>query len=57
MKIGLMVGREYSFPHAFIDRVAEIGKPHGISAEFVKLAGTKYDEPPAYKVIVDRISH
>jgi hypothetical protein len=57
MKIGLMVGREYSFPHAFIDRVAELGKPHGITAEFVKLAGTKYDEPPVYKVIVDRISH
>ena len=37
MKIGLMVGREYSFPHAFIDRVNEIGRPHGISAEFVKL--------------------
>ena len=57
MKIGLMVGREHSFPHAFIDRVDEIGRPHGISAEFVKLAGTKFDEPPAYRVIVDRISH
>ena len=57
MKIGLMVGREHSFPHAFIERVDEIGRPHGITAEFVKLAGTKFDEPPAYKVIVDRISH
>jgi hypothetical protein len=57
MKIGLMVGREYSFPHAFIDRVNTDGRAHGISAEFVKLSGTKFDEPPAYKVIVDRISH
>ena len=31
MKIGLMVGREHSFPHAFIDRVNEIGQPHGIT--------------------------
>ncbi len=46
MKIGLMVGREYSFPPAFIERVNALGQPHGITAEFVKLAGTKMDEPP-----------
>lgn len=57
MKIGLMVGREYSFPPAFIERVNELGRPHGITAEFVKLAGTKMDEPPPWRVIVDRISH
>jgi hypothetical protein len=57
MKIGLMVGREYSFPPAFLARVNELGAPLGISADFVKLAGTKFDEPAAYRVIVDRISH
>jgi hypothetical protein len=57
MKIGLMVGREYSFPPAFIERVNALGQPHGITAEFVKLAGTKMNEPSAYQVIVDRISH
>src|SRR3954465_8594845 len=57
MKIGLMVGARPGLPPAFLDRVTEIGRPHGISAEFVKLAGTKFDEPPAYRVIVDRISH
>jgi hypothetical protein len=57
MKIGLMVGREYSFPTAFIERVNTLGRPHGITAEFVKLAGTKMDEPPPWRVIVDRISH
>ncbi len=57
MKIGLMVGREYSFPPAFIARVNEIGAPLGISADFVTLAGTKYDEPAEWRVIVDRISH
>jgi hypothetical protein len=57
MKIGLMVGREYSFPTAFIERVNTLGQPHGITAEFVKLAGTKMGEPPPWRVIVDRISH
>jgi len=57
MKIGILCGREYSFPPAFIARVNELGAPHGITAEFVKLGGTKMDEPPHYKVIVDRISH
>jgi hypothetical protein len=57
MKIGLLVGREYSFPPAFIDRVNLLGAPHGITAEFVKLTGTRMGEPSEYAVIVDRISH
>ena len=57
MKIGLLVGREFSFPPAFIERVNELGKPHGISAEMAMFGGTKMDEPPPYRVIVDRISH
>jgi hypothetical protein len=57
MKIGLMCGREYSFPPAFLDRVNTLGKPHGITADFVKLTGTKMGEPSEYAVIVDRISH
>ncbi len=35
----------------------QLGAPHGIGAEMVKLGGTKMDEPAAYRVIVDRISH
>ncbi len=31
MIIGLLCGREYSFPPAFIDRVNELGAPHGIT--------------------------
>jgi hypothetical protein len=57
MKIGLLCGREYSFPPAFIERVNLLGAPHGITAELVKLAGTRMDEPSPYQVIVDRISH
>ena len=57
MKIGLLCGREYAFPPAFLDRVNQLGAPHGITAEFVKLTGTKMGEPSGYRVIVDRISH
>ena len=57
MKIGLLCGREYAFPPAFLDRVNTLGRPHGITAEFVKLTGTRMGEPSGYRVIVDRISH
>ena len=57
MRVGLMVGREYSFPPAFLQRVNEMGAPHGITAEMVTLGGTRFDEPARYRVIVDRISH
>jgi hypothetical protein len=55
--IGLLCGREYSFPPAFLERVNQLGKPHGLDAAMVKLGGTKMDEPARYRVIVDRISH
>jgi len=57
MKIGLVCGREYSFPPAFIDRVNQLGHPHGITAEMVKFSGTRMDAAAEYRVIVDRISH
>src|SRR5690242_30209 len=57
MKVGLLCGREYAFPPAFLQRVNDIGREHGITAEFVKLTGTKMGEPSGYAVIVDRISH
>src|SRR5215213_4780812 len=55
LKIGLMVGREWSWPPAFIDEVAQRGE--GVTAEYVKLGGTRMNEPVPYRVIVDRISH
>jgi hypothetical protein len=57
VKVGLLCGREYAFPPAFLDRVNTLGREHGITAEFVKLTGTKMGEPSGYRVIVDRISH
>ncbi len=55
MKIGVLRGRENSFPDAFIAKVNSMGK--GVSAEFVQLGGTKLNEPVPYRVIVDRMSH
>ena len=57
MKVGLLCGREYAFPPAFLDRVNTQGRSHGITAELVTLVGTKMGEASGYRVIVDRISH
>jgi hypothetical protein len=57
MKVGLLCGREYAFPPAFLDRVNQLGAEHGISADLVTLTGTKMGESSGYRVIVDRISH
>ena len=54
-KIGLLVGREWSWPPAFIDEVNR--RNEGVTAEFVRLGGTTMNEPVPYRVIVDRISH
>lgn len=54
-KIGIMVGRENTWPRAFIDEVNR--RNAGVTAEFVKLGGTRMAEPSEYAVIVDRISH
>ncbi|HZU02682.1 MAG TPA: hypothetical protein VFA10_23640 [Ktedonobacteraceae bacterium] len=55
LKVGLIVGREWSFPPAFIEEVNR--RDEGVIAEFVKLGGTRMDEPCPYAVIIDRISH
>ena len=55
MRIGVLRGRENSFPDAFIARVNSMGR--GVSAEFVQLGGTKLNEPVPYRVLLDRISH
>ncbi len=57
MKVGLMCGREFSFPPAFVERVTALGKKDGVTGEMVRLRGTKMGEAPAYRVIVDRLSH
>ena len=54
-KVGLLCGREWSWPPKFLDEVARRGA--GVTAEFIKLGGTSMDEPNPYAVIIDRISH
>ncbi|HEV3146821.1 MAG TPA: hypothetical protein VGZ47_23240 [Gemmataceae bacterium] len=54
-RIGLIAGREWSFPPAFINEVN--GRKAGVVAEFVKLGGTRMNEPCEYSVLIDRISH
>lgn len=54
-KVGLLVGREWSWPPAFIDAVH--GRDAGVTVEYARLGGTAMDEPLPYAVLIDRISH
>jgi len=54
-KIGLLVGREWSFPPAFIEEVNR--RQAGVVAEYVSLDITRMGVPGEYAVIIDRISH
>jgi hypothetical protein len=54
-RVGVIVGREWSFPPRFIEEVNR--RNHGVVAEYAKLGGTRMDERIPYAVIVDRISH
>ncbi|MGL4551208.1 MAG: ATP-grasp domain-containing protein [Gemmataceae bacterium] len=54
-KVGLLVGREWSWPPRFIDEVNR--RADGVTAEYVKLGGTRMGGAVGYDVIIDRISH
>ena len=55
-RIGILVGREKTFPDALIESINERGKGE-IFAEFIRLGGVRHDDPPRYDLVVDRISH
>src|SRR4029450_3085040 len=55
MKIGILVGREATFPPALINEINS--RDAGVTAEYIKLDGVRMAEPCEYRVIVDRISH
>jgi hypothetical protein len=55
--VGLMVGRENTFPRPFLDVVNMRGAEVGVRAEMAVLGGAAELEEPRYAVIVDRISH
>jgi hypothetical protein len=48
-KVGVIVGREWSFPPQFIDEVN--GRNAGVTAELARLGGTRMDEPVPYAVL------
>ncbi|MGI8544862.1 MAG: ATP-grasp domain-containing protein [Aridibacter sp.] len=55
-KVGILVGREVTFPEAIINSINEKGEGK-VTAEMVKLNGIRLDEEKKYDVIIDRISH
>src|SRR5207247_10666687 len=55
--IGLLVGRENTFPGPFLDLVNQRGAPDDISAELAVLGGTSELAEQRFSVLVDRISH
>jgi glutathione synthase/RimK-type ligase-like ATP-grasp enzyme len=55
-KIGVLFGMENTFPGALVEKINS-RNIEGISAEFVEIGAIRLDKPPAWSVIVDRISH
>src|SRR5437667_4284223 len=55
-KVGILAGREQTFPDAMIKSVNERGNGK-VVAEMVTFGGIRLDEPKQYDVIIDRISH
>jgi len=55
-RVGILVGREKTFPDALIRNLNERGNGK-VVAEYIKLGGVLYDAPPAYDLVIDRISH
>ena len=55
LRVGLLTGREKSFPDALIAEVAR--RDVGVVASYASVDATRIDRPPPYDVLVDRISH
>ena len=54
-RVGLFVGREWSFPPAFLAAVER--RDAGVVAEFARIGAPRFDEPCPYDLCIDRISH
>ena len=54
-KIGILFGKERSFPQAFVDHVNNIA-PKGVMAEFANIEEVIQGNPTPYAVLIDRIS-
>ncbi len=54
-KIGVLFGKERSFPNALIEKINSMS-PKGVIAEAVRIEKVMQGEPSGYAVIIDRIS-
>jgi len=55
-RVGILIGREKTFPDALIKTINDRGKGE-TTAEFITLGGIRHDAPPPYDLVIDRISH
>lgn len=55
-RVGILVGREVTFPESIINSINENGGGE-VVAEMVTVGGIRLDEPRRYDLIIDRISH
>lgn len=55
-RVGILVGREVTFPEAIINSINEKGNGE-VVAEMVTIGGITLDETKRYDVMIDRISH
>jgi hypothetical protein len=55
-RVGILVGREKTFPDVVIKNINERSNGE-VTAEFIKLGGVRHDAPPRYDLVIDRISH
>jgi hypothetical protein len=55
-KVGVLVGREQSFPESLINTINERGRGE-VTAEMVKVGGVRHTAEKSYDLIIDRISH
>ena len=55
-RVGILVGREQTFPESIINSINEKGGGE-VVAEMITVGGIRLDEPKKYDVVIDRISH
>lgn len=55
-RVGILVGREKTFPEALIAGINEKGRGE-VVAEYITLGGIRHNDPPKYDLVIDRISH
>ncbi len=55
-RVGILAGREVTFPESIIKSINEKGNGD-VVAEMVTVGGIHHDQEKKYDIIIDRISH